>query len=150
MIDAKVLAERTRGAVAWYETALSEPAISPGAVRAYRDLLGLCREKNIAVVLFTPPDSEAFRSHRPDVNQRQLDAVRELAREFSLPLVVAQDWVSDDGFWDGHHLTAGGAIQFTQRFDQELWAPLTGRAPVPEYLRNVPAFTASRDGDRLR
>jgi len=31
--------------------------------------------------------------------------------------------MDDDGFWDGHHLAAGGAERYTERFGRDVLAP---------------------------
>jgi hypothetical protein len=38
-------------------------------------------------------------------------------------------WVDDNGFYDGHHTFADGAMQFTERFRREAIVPLLTPRP---------------------
>jgi hypothetical protein len=113
------VALHTRRNLATYHDALAQPALAPGVLNAVRDAVRLCRRRHIAVTLFVPPESSAFRGYRPAVSRLQEDAIRNLAVELGVPLVNARAWVPDGGFWDGHHLTAKGAAQFTERLGRE-------------------------------
>ncbi len=112
-----------------YGAALAQPAVAAGPVRAIRDLACLCREKGIDLVLLVPPENSAFRAYHPAAAEAQMAAVRSLAGECGAALIDARAWVGDDGFFDGHHLHARGARQFTERFAQEMVrAPLAARS----------------------
>jgi hypothetical protein len=114
----------TRETVADHASALAQPALSPGAVRALREVLNLCRQEHIGVALFVPPAHSAFRNYAPAVAQVHLSAVRSLALELGVPLIDGHTWVDDDGFYDGHHAFADGADQFTRRFRHEALVPM--------------------------
>jgi hypothetical protein len=43
-----------------------------------------------------------------------------------VPLLDGRTWLTEDDFWDGHHLLPRGAAAFTARFERELTAPLPG------------------------
>jgi hypothetical protein len=131
----------TREAFWEYAGALTQPELAPGAVRAVRDVLRLCRAKGIPVVLVVPPESSAFRAYAPAVEESQLKAVRSLAAEFALPVIDARAWVEDAGFYDGHHTTQQGADRYTERFGREALVPYF-RSPEsaarPAVVRTTP------------
>jgi hypothetical protein len=114
-------AERqSRESVEHYAFALNQPELAPGAVRALRDVLKLCADEGIPAVLVLPPEGSCFRSFAPDVEDRQIKEIHELAAEWSVAVIDARAWVDDDGFADGHHTTVEGADKFTRRFAREV------------------------------
>jgi hypothetical protein len=117
------VAERTRENLSTYARALSEPALAPGAMRALHDVVTLCQEENIRVVLVVPAEGSAFRNFAPEVEAVQVAAARALAEELQVPIVDARLWVDDAGFYDGHHTTQRGAYAFTDRFALDVLAP---------------------------
>jgi hypothetical protein len=110
----------TREALEEYEPILTQPAVAPGALRAYRDVIRLCLDEHIPVVLVVPPEGSAFRNFAPAVAAAHLAAVRDLARELAVPLIDARTWVDDRCFIDGHHATREGTEQYTERFGCEV------------------------------
>src|SRR5262249_47575099 len=116
-----------------YAAVLSDFRLAERPAQAYRDLLALCRDEHIPAALLVMPEGSAFRGLYPPQGRVALDAfLADLSREFAVPLIDARSWVDDDGFWDGHHLEAGGAEVFTERFGREALRPLLsrrGRAP---------------------
>jgi hypothetical protein len=124
--DAEIAA-RTCENLQTYSPALTQPTLAPGAVHALYDVVQLCLDSRIAVALIVPPEGSAFRSYAPAVEERQMHAVRVLARELDVPLIDARTWVEDSGFWDGHHATPQGAAQYTERFAHEALAPQLAR-----------------------
>jgi hypothetical protein len=127
--DAKVdllIAESLRD----YRSALTEPRLAPGPIKALRDTVSLCQTQRMAVVLVIPPESSHFRSFAPAVAKVQHEAVTTLAAEWGVPLVDASAWIDDRGFWDGHHATPAGADQYTARFAKEALLPhVSGMGP---------------------
>jgi hypothetical protein len=130
------IAMHTRNTLEFYASALTQPAVSPGALRALRDLVQLCHDRHIAVALIVPAEGTPFRSFAPEVEETHLSAARQLAYEMAVPLIDARTWVDDDGFWDGHHTTERGAIQYTDRFARD--------ALEPQMHRSGAALSASR------
>jgi hypothetical protein len=114
---------RTLENLGTYGRALSEPALAPGAVRALHDVVKLCLDERIRVVLVIPGEGTAFRNYAPGVEAIQVAAVRKLAHDLDVPLIDARLWVDDAGFYDGHHTTRRGAFLFTDRFAREALAP---------------------------
>jgi hypothetical protein len=91
---------------------------------AQRDLLKLCRDGGIATALLWMPETAAYRSwYTPDVLARLRAFLDEIGRDYGAPLIDAREWVGDDGFSDGHHLTPAGAAVFTERFGREALLP---------------------------
>jgi hypothetical protein len=119
----------TRDMVERYRTALAQPTVAPGPVRALRDTLRYCQKRHIAVDLLVPPEASAFRRCAPEVAQIHMNVIRGLAQEAGVPLIDARCWIDDDGFSDGHHATVKGANQFTDRFAREVLAPHRSRKP---------------------
>jgi hypothetical protein len=115
------VALRTEDNLATYNDALSQPAMAPGVLQAVRDVVHLCQDRHIGVTLFVPPESSAFRTHQPAVAALQENTLRDLARELRVPLINARAWIPDNCFWDGHHLTAGGAEVFTDRLGKRVF-----------------------------
>ncbi len=92
------------------------PPLMPNADRALRGMIALCEQKGIAVFLLRTPEAEGAReSHSPksetDV-QQYLDA---LARDHHVQIIDTRAWMTDDEFFDPHHLDATGAVRFTQK-----------------------------------
>lgn len=98
--------------------------IAPAADRATRAFLALCQNERIPVVLYLMPESSEFRSWYSPEALRALDEYLAGVRsEFGLPLVDARTWLSDEMFWDGHHVIQRGARAFTTRFADEAITP---------------------------
>lgn len=122
---------RIQNDLEYYQSALTQPAVAPGALRALRAFIHLCRKEHIAVVLVAPPESSVFRSYCPAAAASQMRAVHALADELGVKLLDHRDWIDDAGFWDGHHATRQGADQYTQRFAREVFEPLAARIRYP-------------------
>src|SRR5262249_7123959 len=129
--------EEHRAAVAFafrqYKGALQDYHIGVQADRALRELLQVSRREGIGVVFVTMPEDAQFRSWYPPVGLAAFDAyLTELCREHGVCWVDARDWVSRDGFFDGHHLLARGATVFTERLGREVLLPLLRGVGSPE------------------
>jgi hypothetical protein len=104
-----------------YFSKLQDFHVSPDADRALRELLKLCRQQKIGVVLFIMPEASEFRSwYAPSAQERLTAYLATLQKEYGLPLIDARHWVADGDFCDGHHLLRNGAATFTQRFGRQL------------------------------
>ena len=120
----EVMAYSTLRTRTQYWDKLQKYRITPAADRATRQLLTLCRDERIPVVLYIMPESSEFRSWYTPESLRILDAyLAELRRDFDLPLTDARLWLPDDAFWDGHHVVQRGARAFTPRFMNEVVNP---------------------------
>jgi hypothetical protein len=110
-------------------------------MRAYRDLLAYCRRQAIPVVLVIPAESSCFRLYQPPVEEAQIKAIADLARELQVPLVDTRAWMTDDAFWDGHHMTGQAAIKYSERFGREIvqphLGPLTTAKPIPDGIAHA-------------
>jgi hypothetical protein len=114
-------AELTQFMLAQYDRALRSPVLFEPRLRRLGELLVRCRQEGIGCVMFLSPENSEFRS-RPTASFRQaLDtALTRLAGEHGVRLHDARTWLSDEEFVDGHHVTTGGAIRFTTRFEKHL------------------------------
>jgi hypothetical protein len=93
-------------------------------VAGLRDMLEVCRARNIRAALLLTPESSEFRNWYPEPGRAQIrPALDELAREFSCPLFDCREWLPDELIGDGHHLTGPGADAFTTRLTGEALAP---------------------------
>jgi hypothetical protein len=89
--------------------------------RAVRDMLVLCREERIPVLVYLMPEASAVR----DWYTKESEAILEgylcgLHQEFGVRVIDARDWLPDEAFADGHHLLPSGAAEFSARFILEL------------------------------
>ncbi|HXD86190.1 MAG TPA: hypothetical protein VN641_06835 [Urbifossiella sp.] len=111
-----------RGTYSWL---LDDFRIQPVNDRLYRDLLEECRIRGVRVALFTMPESPTFRSWYPaGVRQRVADYLRDLSRDFGVPVFDTSAWIDNElSFMDGHHLLGEAATAFSERFGKECVAP---------------------------
>jgi hypothetical protein len=128
--------ERTRH---YYRPTLQRLELGKGPSKAMRDLLECCRREHIRVALVIAPESSACRRwYGPDALAPSDRFLKELRAEYSVPVIDARCWVHDWEFQDGHHVTAGGAVTFTNRLITEL-RPLL--APADEQASCRPPST---------
>jgi len=107
-----------------------QPAVQ--AVRALGSLLDVCRSQAIPVALVMLPEGSAFRDHYPPALRTDIDAfLQSFSRQRQVPLIDARHWVSDDGFWDAHHLLPSGAGAFSIRFENEVMRNFYDRLDTP-------------------
>lgn len=109
-----------------YRDAVAEFRLDPRPVRALHDLLVLCRQNRIPVVLIVPPEGPRFRAlYAPAAFPVIRAWLADLRREWGTPVIDARCWMVEDDFWDSHHLLPAGARAYTDRLAQKLdtvWA----------------------------
>jgi hypothetical protein len=121
----------------YYAPSLRDLHLGEGPCRALRDLLGLCSRERIPVALVVTPESAVFRSwYRAQTLAPALRLLEELHQSFGVQIINAREWLAENDFHDGHHVTLSGAEAFTTRLLDELHntslAPLTtARCFVP-------------------
>lgn len=118
---------RARTAVArrHFDALLKTFDVAPAEDRAVRDLLAVCREEGIAVVLVLTPEGTEFRNwYGPDTEARLSDYLARLRRDTGVRVVDGRGWLNDDVFYDSHHVMRYGAQVFTHRLDAEVIRPL--------------------------
>jgi hypothetical protein len=104
-----------------FEHLLHDFRVHPVPDRAVRDMLGLCRDERIPVVVYLMPEATAVREWYTAEGEEILHKyLRGITREYGVRVIDARDWLADDAFADGHHLLPGGAAAFSARFVQEL------------------------------
>jgi hypothetical protein len=92
--------------------------------RALREIVALCREERISAGLVVMPEGSDFRSCYPAVAWREIERFRDdLRRQYSLNVANAREWMTDEAFVDGHHLSPKGAAEFTERLGREAVLP---------------------------
>jgi hypothetical protein len=122
LFSTEEIERKTNSSLKAYMPALTQPALAPGALQALRDVVNLCRDNHIPVVFFAPAEASCFRSYAPAVAENQMNALRSLTHENSVPLIDSRAWIDDPGYYDGHHATRQGADQYTLRFQREVLA----------------------------
>ena len=98
------------------------------SVRAFKELLALCKSEKITAVLVTMPDYFAS-DYSPAARERMDDFMRGQSLEHDAPFIDARTWASAEDYFDGAHLTQVGGAVFTRRFDRDVLQP---------YLRGEP------------
>ncbi len=95
----------------------------PG-IQALRDILSLCREQGLSVVLVRMPEGAGFRAMYSRALTKRLERLLgEIAREYGCGLADCREWMPDTAFADGHHLLPSSATAFTERLAREVIAP---------------------------
>lgn len=116
---------------AQYHTTFGAFRASAVQVEALRAILADARSASIPTALLVTPESRAFQAFYAPGQVADFDAfLAALADDEGVPLINARDWTPEDGFWDGHHLLAGGAAVFTDRFGREALQPLLRSLPL--------------------
>jgi hypothetical protein len=83
-----------------------------------------CQDAKIAVKLVRMPEPLPLRRRYPPAVRNMVDTFyADLARATGVEIVDARDWLADDDFRDGFHLTPKGSIQFSLRLNQECLLP---------------------------
>lgn len=114
-------------AAAQYESAWGPFRLAPGPSAALRETIILSRREGIPVVLLVMPEGPSFQALYPaDVRDGIAGFLEVLRREEGVLLLDGRTGLTEDDFWDGHHLLPRGAAAFTARFQRELTAPLPG------------------------
>ena len=110
-----------RQAIAQYGATLRAESIAEAPMRGWRQLLELCRDDGIGVLLLTPPEDSTFRGMQNEAGRiAQENFFRELCGEFDVARVDCRDWLPDDDFLDHHHPLRRGAIRYSERFGREV------------------------------
>ncbi len=74
------------------------------------------------------PECSDFRSWYSAETRAKTDGfLQELSRGYGAEIINANEWVADDDFEDGHHLTVHGAEVFTNRLRQDIQRLLAER-----------------------
>jgi hypothetical protein len=124
-------ADGVRRSAAQFGPFLEHFGVDPGADRAVRDLLTDCRDCGVPAVVLLSPESTEFRAISPAATQAAVtEYLRRLAVESGAAYVDAREWLPDDQFADGHHVTRAGQQLFTRQLGREVLTPLAaGRLP---------------------
>ena len=94
------------------------PAAAPGgaALAAVRRLLADVQAAGAEPILLVYPEAAEMQSWYGPHHPEQLHAcLTALQREFGVTLLDGRGWVEERHFVDGHHLSAAGGAQFTDR-----------------------------------
>jgi hypothetical protein len=119
-----------------YARDLADYDLGGPSCEALRDLLALCKRRDIPVALLWMPESATFRDWYPPAARAQIAAfMDEVSGRFDAPLVDARQWITDEDFADGHHLLPHGSAAFSERLAREALVPL---------LRGISAERAAR------
>jgi hypothetical protein len=107
-----------------YAVPLAHFRITAVADGALRELLELCRQRQIAALLLLMPEGTEFQSWYTPAARAEIDRYLAcLSRGYDVPLVDARSWLPDTAFFDSHHLHPDGATAFTQRLAREVFKP---------------------------
>jgi hypothetical protein len=108
-----------------YSNWLANFSVADASDCALRDLLQTCRTENIGVALVWLPEAGKFQGlYGPTAASVADTYFHRVEHELGVPFVSARDWIADDGFLDGHHLSAAGARAFTRRLTTDVIEPL--------------------------
>lgn len=94
--------------------------------RALTEILNLCRAEGIPAALLLLPEITEFRSwYSPDVEDQLEAFLGDLGRKYAATVINGRAWVTDEEFFDGHHLLPQAATDFAERLGPRL-SPLLG------------------------
>jgi hypothetical protein len=119
--DATVRASIMRLVQSHYGGALARGRFGALAVRAAEDVFAVCRRHAIPTAVVWMPEAREFRrwySAETEAVAAALLADWELSHGVSV--INARDWLPDESFSDGFHLTPAGAVAFTARFVRDV------------------------------
>jgi hypothetical protein len=113
-----------------YAPVLADYHVGGPGCAAIRDTLARCRDHGIRAAVVLMPESSEFRSwYGPGYAE-----VTRFAESLGVPVFDAREWVPDDGFSDGHHLTADGSAAFIDRLAvaSGQWSVASGKTGEPK------------------
>jgi hypothetical protein len=114
--------------VARYGRTLRDFRPSERADGELREILDVCRARNVPVTLLFMPESRDLRSTYGDAaKQRLVEYVQSLSADYGTPVIDASDWARDEDFGDAGHLTAAGSLVFSRRLAERTSNPTKGR-----------------------
>jgi hypothetical protein len=106
-----------------YQPLLARYCASAGAEAALRRSWELLHSAQIPMVLFYLPEASLFRQwYSPRTEALIQDQRRRLQQELGIPWLDAREWMPDEVFVDGFHLSRQGAATFTRRLGAEVVA----------------------------
>lgn len=107
-----------------YSPVLTNYQTGGAGAEAIRDMLQQCREHHITAAIMLMPESSEHRAWYGEVGYADVtNFAQGLGHAFGVPVVDAREWLPDEGFADGHHLTGSGADMFTERLAKEFVTP---------------------------
>jgi hypothetical protein len=99
-----------------YAPAFQRFAISERSDQAMHELLDLCRDQHIHGLLYLMPEGEWFRSWYTPAAQGSIRTyLKNITKEYDLPIVDARTWLHEVDFADSHHLLEPAAWSFSKR-----------------------------------
>lgn len=105
-------------------------AVAPAADHALREAVALARAYGAVPGLVFLPESEVFRSWYPASAERAISRhLDRLCAELHVPLLDAREWMAEEAFVDGFHLSHAGAAAFTRRLGAILAAGWPASSP---------------------
>ncbi|HEV8059721.1 MAG TPA: hypothetical protein VGP68_07600, partial [Gemmataceae bacterium] len=108
---------------------LKKPMMAEDSRNALTDFLDVCHREGIQVGLIWLPESPEFRrSYGKEGLAKASAELQALSRSAGMPLIDTNDWVPEDGFVDGYHLTHAGAELFTRMLERDLLSPLVAHS----------------------
>jgi hypothetical protein len=124
-----VKAKATQELESQYRPVVEHLCINERSDRAFRQILELCSDRNIATALLIGPESSGLRGwYPPAVRRRLADYLERLRHEFGTPTIRGQDWIPDEEFFEGVHLLHAGASTFARRFEREALPAIVDRS----------------------
>jgi hypothetical protein len=119
----------TQAVQAQYFPGLQRLRVTGVADQSLRELLELCLDENVQVVLLLTPESSEFRGWYPERTRQLVESYcAGLGQEYGVRVVDARAWLADADFLDAHHALPRGAEVFTRRLADEVLQPLvTGK-----------------------
>ncbi len=107
-----------------YYSTLQKGEIGTRSVKAFEELIDLLEQSQIPCVLYTMPEGTIFHSWYSTKFESQFqDWLRSIQERHSVSLIDTRSWLSEDSFFDSHHLMPEGATQFAKRFGLEVLIP---------------------------
>jgi hypothetical protein len=107
-----------------YGSCVRHCRVNPFAERTLRDIVDLCRNRNIALAFFMMPEGPAFQNWYPSGVKPAIDAqLQAMTRELHTPLFDYTDGFAENEFADSHHMLRPGAVRFTRKFTEESLGP---------------------------
>ncbi|HVW38178.1 MAG TPA: hypothetical protein VHB99_12765 [Pirellulales bacterium] len=147
--------QRVADSIREYAPAFDRFHVTEAPDRALRELLSLCREREIAAALFLMPEEERFRAAYSTEARAEVKAYLSALRSEYGCAVLAPDNcrpIADcaaSNFVDGHHLSAPGARRFSEWFGAEIFArmetPPGAERRLPRELREAGELAKKRE-----